>query len=386
MTKLPTSQFSIPTKVRFGHGEISKIGECLAFAGVKNPLLLTDAGMLKTSAYRAIEKALNGSGCSWSLFGKVLPNPTEDNVDAASRQFREGRHDSLIGFGGGSALDAAKAVAIRVSYSGALEDYAPPSGPAEPLAPVIAVPTTAGTGSEVGRAAVIILRKTGHKGILFDPRLMPKVALLDPDLTLDLPPHLTAATGMDAFTHCLESYVCPCFHPVADSIAIGGMELAIRNLPLAVEDGHNAEARGYMMIAAMMGALAFQKDLGAAHAMAHPLSSISGMHHGLANAVVLPYVMEFNLETVEERFAKVATLFDPKAMAMDQSRAARTAIDRVADLNRKIGIPKSLKAAGVKEEDLGPLAQAASEDVCRLTNPRACGIEDFQSLFEKAFA
>jgi 4-hydroxybutyrate dehydrogenase len=382
---LPTSQFSIPTNVRFGHGEVSKIAECLESIGSKNPLLMTDGGMLQTSAFKAVEAALNSSGVPWGLFGNVLPNPTEENVEEASGQFRTGEHDALIGFGGGSAIDAAKAVAIRVSFEGALEDYAPPSGKAGHLTPIVAIPTTAGTGSEVGRAAVIVMKKTGQKGILFDPRLMPRIALLDPDLTKDLPPHLTAATGMDAFTHCIESYVCPVFHPVADAIAVGGMELVIQNLPVAVRDGQNGDARGYMAIAAMMGALAFQKDLGAAHAMAHPLSTISGMQHGLANAVVLPYVMAFNLEAAEDRYAKVATLFDPKVAAVDSAEGARRAVGEVVRLNYEIGIPDDLKAAGVKEDDLERLAKAASEDGCRLTNPRPCEADDFRALFRNAY-
>jgi alcohol dehydrogenase class IV len=231
----------------------------------------------------------------------------------------------------------------------------------------------------------VVLRATGQKEVLFDPRLMPRIALLDPDLTLDLPPHLTAATGMDAFTHCIESYVSPVFHPVADSIAVGGMELVIENLPKVVEDGRDANARGYMMIAAMMGALAFQKDLGAAHAMAHPLSTISGVHHGLANAVVLPYVMDFNLKVAQEKYSKVAGLFDPQALLLESQEAARTAIQAVRDLNRRIGIPSNLKSVGVLDEDLALLAEAASKDSCRLTNPCECGLRDFQALFHKAF-
>lgn len=382
---LPTSQFSIPTQVRFGAGEISSIGERLQSSGSKNPLLITDAGMLGTEAFKRIETALNKSPADWALFGDALPNPTEANVEKASSRFREGDHDLLIGFGGGSALDVAKAVALRVSFEGPLEGYQPdPTGP--PLAPVIAIPTTAGTGSEVGRATVVVLHSTSRKEVLFDPRLLPKIAILDPELTLDLPPGLTAATGMDAFTHCIESLVSPVFNPVADSIAIGGMELIVANLVTAVEDGKNLEARGYMMIAAMMGALAFQKDLGSAHAMAHPLSTISGVHHGLANAVVLPYVMEFNVEVVEERYARVGRVFDSGLVGSPDSEAARAAIGSVRDLNARLGIASNLQDLGVAEKDLEPLAQAASKDGCRLTNPRECGLEDFRGLFRRAYS
>lgn len=382
---LPNSQFSIPTRVRFGAGEVAGVGECLSAIGSKRPLLITDSGMLGTTAFRKMEAALNESGAGWSLFGEALPNPTEENVEQASNRFRSDDSDSLIGFGGGSALDVAKAVALRVSFEGPLEGYQPnPQGP--PLAPVIAIPTTAGTGSEVGRATVVILRSTGHKEVLFDPRLMPQFAILDPELTVDLPRGLTAATGMDAFTHCLESYVSPVFHPVADSIAIGGMESIVEHLPAAYEDGKNLEARGYMMIAAMMGALAFQKDLGAAHAMAHPLSTLCGVHHGLANAVVLPYVMEFNVETVETKYARVGRIFDPGLTGLPEGEAARSAIESVKDLNSRIGIASNLRELGVAEKDLAPLAEAASKDGCRLTNPRECGRVEFRELFQKAYS
>lgn len=385
LMNLPNSRFSIPTRVRFGAGEVANLGECLEEIGSKKPLLVTDPGMLKTGAYRKVESALKQSGVAVSLFGQALPNPTEENVERAADQFRTSASDSLIGFGGGSALDVAKAVALRVSFEGPLEGYQPhPQGPA--LAPVIAIPTTSGTGSEVGRATVVVLRSTGHKEVLFDPRLMPKCAILDPELTLDLPKGLTAATGMDAFTHCIESYVSPVFHPVADSIALGGLEIIVEHLPAAYEDGKNLEARGYMMIAAMMGALAFQKDLGAAHAMAHPLSTICGVHHGLANAVVLPYVMEFNVKTVERKYARVGRIFDPGLTGAPEGEAARSAIESVKDLNSRIGIASNLRELGVAEKDLAPLAEAASKDGCRLTNPRECGLDEFKELFQKAYS
>ncbi len=382
---LPTSQFSIPTRIRFGHGEVNNLPQHLDFIGASNPLLVTDPGMLQTRACQQVREILDASPHSWGLFGQVLPNPTEDNVDQAAELFQKGKHDALIALGGGSAIDVAKAVAIRVSYEGALEDFVPAPPGAPPLPPSIAIPTTAGTGSEVGRSSVIILRKTGRKGVLFDPRLMPAIALIDPDLTLDLPPKLTAATGMDAFTHCFESYVSNVFHPIADSIAFGGLDLVIRYLPTAYKDGQNREARGYMMIAAMMGALAFQKDLGAAHSMAHPLSSISGLHHGFANAVVLPYVMEFNRGSQVEKFARVAGLFDPKAVLLTCEEASHLVVEKVRKLNAALDIPSSLKAAGVREADLDALAEGAFKDGCHETNPRPCTLDDFKQLFRKAF-
>jgi alcohol dehydrogenase class IV len=385
MTNLPTSQFSFPTQVKFGHGETGKIEAFLESMGAKNPLLVTDGGMLKTGAFERVKEALDSSGSPWGLFGEVLPNPTEANVDQGSAQYVEGGHDSLIGFGGGSAIDAAKGIAVRVALDGPLEGYSPAkiSGA---LPPIVAIPTTSGTGSEVGRATVIVLASTGHKAILFDPRLLPKIAILDPDLVLDLPAGLTAATGMDAFTHCLESYICPVFHPVCDAIALGGLEMTIEFLPRAVRDGKDAEARGQMMVAAMMGALAFQKDLGSAHAMAHPLSTLSGLHHGLANAIVLPYVMAFNRPVVETAFARIATLFDKSLYSLPAAEASREAVRKVYMFNETIGLPTDLKAAGVSEEDLEPLAVAASQDGCRLTNPRETTLSDFRDLFRAAYA
>ncbi|MCA9411972.1 MAG: iron-containing alcohol dehydrogenase [Candidatus Omnitrophica bacterium] len=386
MNTLPNTQFSIPTTVRFGAGEIKKIRTFLDLVGSKNPLLMTDPGMVNTPAFKKILAPLRDGSSDYGLFGDVLPNPTEDNIDDATNQYLGNGHDCVIGFGGGSALDAAKAVALRATYGGSLEGYSSDLVPRGTLPKIIAVPTTAGTGSEVGRASVIVLRSTGKKAILLHPDLMPAIAVIDPELTVDLPPHLTAATGMDAFTHCLESLTSPEFHPVCDAIAVGGLELTIKNLPVAYRDGKNLEARGYMMIAAMMGALAFQKDLGAAHSMAHPLSTISGLHHGLANAIVLPTVMEFNREVAERHYAKLAHLFNKENVLKPDEEASRIAIERVRELNKDLGIPSSLKEAGVPESDLGPLAKQAIADPCHATNARPCTLEDFQKLFSQAYS
>jgi alcohol dehydrogenase class IV len=321
----------------------------------------------------------------WGLFGEVLPNPTEDNIDDATNLYLANGHDSVIGFGGGSALDAAKAVALRVVYGGALEGYSSDLVPRGKIPKIIAIPTTAGTGSEVGRASVIVLRATGKKAILLHPDLMPSVAIIDPEMTVDLPPHLTAATGMDAFTHCLESLTSSEFHPVCDAIALGGLEMIVKNLPTAFRDGKCLEARGYMMIAAMMGALAFQKDLGAAHSMAHPLSTISGLHHGLANAIVLPTVMEFNREAAQSHYARLAQLFDKSCVFMSDEEASRIGIEKVRELNRTLAIPASLKEAGVQQDDLEKLAEQAIADPCHLTNARPCTRENFLELFRQAW-
>lgn len=385
MNSLPTSGFSIPTAIRFGHGQIDKLPEYLASLGAGNPLVVTDGGLTKTDVYKTVTEILESAPQKWGAFNGVSPNPTEENIEAGAAAYRNGGHDSLIALGGGSAIDAAKAIVLRVALGAPLGEITTGMKPNVVFPRLIAIPTTAGTGSEVGRATVIIMGDSGRKAVLFDPRLMPSMAILDPDLTLNLPPFLTAATGMDAFTHCLESYVSKEFHPIADSMALGGLGLVILNLPRAYQDGQDREARGYMMIAASMGALAFQKDLGAAHSMAHPLSSISGLHHGLANAVVLPYVVEFNLGAAEERYARVAAIFDPKNALLPAAEAARKTVVAIRELNKVLGIPATLKEAGVSESALDALARDAEHDGCHLTNPRACTLEDFQKLFRCAF-
>jgi alcohol dehydrogenase class IV len=254
-----------------------------------------------------------------------------------------------------------------------------------PYDPIIAVPTTAGTGSEVGRSSVITSHQLGRKIIIFSPWLMPKRAILDPELTVSLPPFLTAATGMDAFTHCLESLTCPTFHPLCDAIAIHGLELVIRYLERATRDGADIEARGNMQVAAAMGAIAFQKDLGATHSLAHPLSTAFGLHHGLANALCLPAVMRFNLEAAIPHYARLARLFDGAARPATEKDAAAKSIEDVEGMISRLGIARGLRNHGIPRESLESLSVSAFDDSCHKTNIRPCTQADLLALYEESW-
>ncbi len=383
------SNFSFPTSIVFGAGAVKTLPDCLKELGIKKPLLVTDPGLRKTDAYSAVESVLNEANADYALSTHVHPNPVGDDVEQSGAVFRKNGCDGIIGLGGGSALDTAKAVAVRVAHEGPLTTYEAQFGGYEkitgPLAPIIAIPTTAGTGSEVGRAAVISAPELGRKIIIFSPLLMPKKTIADPELTVGLPAPLTASTGMDAFTHNLESYTAPIFHPLCDSIALGGLELVIKFLERAYKDGTDLEARGGMMMAAMMGAIAFQKDLGAAHSLAHPLSTEFGMQHGLANAICLPPVMRFNREAASKHYARLAGLFGLPINEMSELDAASAAIEAVENLNRKIGITQRLRDCGMPEDALPMLSKKAFEDSCHLTNPRPCTEENLLQLYKDAY-
>lgn len=365
--------FSFPTTIRFCAGAAGELPAHLARLSVARPLIVTDRGLLATGAFRILENALSGRG---HVFADVEPNPVEENVEAAARAFREADCDGVLAFGGGSALDVGKAVRLRVKAPGcALRDFdfgADWSG----LAPLIAVPTTAGTGSEVGRSAVIIL--DGKKRVLFHPALLAALVILDPELTRELPPKLTAATGADALTHCIEAFTSPVFHPMCDGIALEGIRLIAEALPRAVADGGDLDARGTMQIAAMMGGIAFQKDLGAAHSLAHPLSAICGLHHGLANAICLPHVMEWNAARKPGLYRRIGV-----ALGLENTDDSAT-IAAVRDLLKSVGLGDGLRAHGVRESHLAALTEQAFEDTCHQTNPVPVTREDLRALYEKA--
>jgi len=371
----------------FGPGAIRTLPECLEETGIKKPLLVTDPGILKADVFAKVDAVLKEKNWTYSLFSDVHPNPVEEDVESAGKRYHAEKCDGVIGLGGGSAIDVAKAVAVRVAHDGPLTGFEAQVGGYKritgPLAPIVAVPTTAGTGSEVGRSSVIMIPALGRKIIIFSPLLLPRRAILDPELTVGLPPHLTAYTGMDAFTHNLESLTSTEFHPICDAVALGGLELTIRYLERAVQNGGDIEARGYMMIAASMGAMAFQKDLGAAHSLAHPLSAEFGMQHGLANAIGLPAVMRFNRTAAAKAYARAAALFGIDTFGMPDEKAADRAVQAVTDLNRRIGIPARLRECRIPEESLPKLAKKAFEDSCHLTNPRPCSEEDLLNLYQE---
>ena len=365
--------FSFPTEVRFGIGAVSGLTRELSQLGISRPLLVTDRGLLTTQAFQAVCNAL---GREARVFSGVHANPVEEDVEAATRVFRENDCDAVIGLGGGSALDVGKAVRLRIKHPGKTLREFDFGADWSALAPFIAIPTTAGTGSEVGRSSVIII--DGVKKVIFHPALLANLVILDPELTRELPPRLTAATGADALTHCLESFTSPVFHPLCDGIALEGVHLIAPALPRAVRDGNDLEARGRMLVAAAMGGLAFQKDLGATHSLAHPLSAICGLHHGMANALCLPFVMEFNAARKPGLYRRVGI-----ALGLAHPSDAAT-LAFIHALLRDIGLPTGLRAHGVNESHLDALTDQAFADSCHRTNPVPVTREDLRALYTLA--
>jgi hypothetical protein len=364
--------FSFPTQIVSGEGALSLLSRQLSAAGVRRPLVVTDAGLLSTPAWQLLLGAL---GSEPAVFSGVHPNPLEEDVQAAAGAYRKAGCDGVIGFGGGSALDVAKILRVAVA-DGAVE-WSALTWESTPglLAPFIAIPTTAGTGSEVGRSSVITFGHT--KRVLFHPALLAKLVLLDPQVTVGLPPKLTAATGVDALTHCIESFTSPEFHPLCDAIALEGARLVFAHLAGAVEQGHDLRHRAMMQIAAVMGGIAFQKDLGAAHSLSHPLSAHLGLHHGLANGLCLPAVMRFNAARKPGVYARLAVV-------TGQGTGDVEFIEAVETLLRRIGVTGGLAAQGVESEALEPLAEAAFADSCHRTNPVPVTKEDLLELYRAA--
>jgi alcohol dehydrogenase class IV len=381
--------FNFPTRIVFGCGAIRQLPACLKETGVGKPLLVTDPGLRATPVFAAAVAALNQGGVPHEVFAGVHGNPIEEDVLGAVAIYRSAGCDGVIGLGGGSALDVAKAVVVMARHEGAFIDLEAQAGGMDrmkgPYDAIIAVPTTAGTGSEVGRSSVITSHALGRKIIVFSPWLMPKRAILDPELTVGLPPALTAATGMDAFTHCLESLTCPVFHPLCDAIAIHGLELVVRYLERATRNGKDIEARGNMQVAATMGAIAFQKDLGAAHSLAHPLSTEFGLNHGLANALCLPAVMRFNLGPASAHYARLAAIFGVPNNQMSEDEAAAKAVSEVEAMIERLGIVRGLRNHGIPREALAALAPKAFADSCHLTNIRPCTQADLLRLYEESW-
>ncbi|HEU0100681.1 MAG TPA: iron-containing alcohol dehydrogenase, partial [Allosphingosinicella sp.] len=347
---LPHSNWNYPTAIRFGSGRVAELGGACRSLGMERPLLVTDPTLAKLPM---VAEACRAAGAA--LFCDVHPNPVGADVEAGLLAYRAGGHDGVIAFGGGSGLDAGKVIAFMSGQVRPLWDFedqadwwsrADPAG----IAPIVAVPTTAGTGSEVGRAGVILDEDARLKKIIFHPKMLPAIVILDPELTLGLPPHVTAATGMDALSHCLEAYCAPGFHPMADGIAAEGMMLIRRWLPRAVADGSDVEARGHMLVAASMGATAFQKGLGGMHALSHPIGALLGSHHGLTNAVLMPYILTFNRRAVEERLARLAAYIGLADASFDGFLAW------IVELRASLGIPHRLSELDVSEADLDRIA------------------------------
>jgi alcohol dehydrogenase class IV len=381
MSVVLRGNWNYPTTVWAGPGRIAELGAACAAAGIKRPLIVTDEGLVNASMIRNALAVLEHS----ALFGAVRGNPAASHVEAGLAAYRAGKHDGVVAFGGGSALDAGKAVAFMSGQSRPLWDFedigdwwkrADPAG----IAPVVAVPTTAGTGSEVGRASVILNEETHQKKIIFHPKMMPVVVIADAELTVGLPRAVTAATGIDAFVHCFEAYCAPGFHPLADGVALEGMRLIHRYLPRACADGKDLEARQQMLAAASMGATAFQKGLGGVHAIAHPVGSWFNTHHGLTNAVILPYVMTFNRRVIDEKSAVIARVLDLPERGFDGF------LKWVMQLRRDLGIPHSLAEIGVHTDNAAVIGSEAAIDPSAGGNPIAVDAAHLEHIFRAAVA
>ena len=379
---------SWPTRVVLGPGALKRLPEEVRRLGLHRPLLVTDTGVVKAGLVDRVLSVLGEAGIVHVLFDRVTPDPTEPDVFAGLEAYRTGGCDGIVALGGGSPLDAAKLVQLLTSHSPPLSQYDDATGGdrfvTHPLPPLIAIPTTAGTGSEVSRSGVAFLQDTGRKTVIFAPALLPRAAIVDPELTYGLPPRATAATGLDAFTHCLEAYLSSGFHPLADAVAIDGIRRVSRSLPVVIQEPTHTQARLDMMIAAMEGAMAFQKGLGNAHALAHALTPIAGLHHGLANAVVLPSVMAFNRGVSRSRLARVAVAMGEPSGAVEDVLAG-LAIDRVRRLVADAGLPTRLSHAGVKEPDLPRIAELAFRDSSHQGNPRPTTEADLLEIARAAF-
>jgi 4-hydroxybutyrate dehydrogenase len=369
--------WSFPTVVVFGQGALATLPDHARRAGGKRVLVVADPGVVKAGIAERVVKVLEGAGIPAAVFDKVDPNPVEENVVGGVAAFKAHKADLIVSVGGGSPLDTGKLIALKTTHERPLAEYDDAIGGDAHITanvpPIINIPTTAGTGSEVGRSGVVTLQATGRKTVIFSPHLMAKAAILDPELTVSMPPRVTAATGFDALTHCVEAYLANGDHPMADGIALMGVELCAKHLPRAVEAGADLVARGAMMKAAMMGAVAFQKGLGVCHSLAHPLSSEKNMHHGLANALCLPAVIDFNNVVVPERVERVRRALDLTATSLSNALRA---------LREKLGLPNGLGAEGVTKADIPKLAEKAMEDACHRLNPRPCTREDMVKLYE----
>ena len=380
---LPVATFSFPTTTLFGPGTLGELPARMKLLGIKRPLVVTDAGLLDTDAFRALDRTLDETNRNrrWFLYSGVHPNPIESDVREPAALFQEKHCDGVIAIGGGSALDAGKATRLLAKRPGfdfaKFYDESDWSG----LAPFIAIPTTAGTGSEVGRSSVITLDATKRKAVLFHPELLAKLVILDPELTVGLPPKLTAATGADALTHCIESFTCPAFHPMCDGIALEGIRLIVDALPRAVRDGRDLDARGKMLVAAAMGAVAFQKDLGVVHSLAHPLSTICGMHHGLANALCLVASMKFCAARKPGLYRRIGIACGLDVLKCDDAEADERTIAFITEFLAGIGLNTKLRDHGMKPEHLDALVAQAWDDPCHKTNAVPVTAADLRELF-----
>lgn len=378
---IPNRNLNFPTAIKFGAGRIKELADLCKANGIKRPLFVTDPGLAQMPMVKTIVDDLKTAGLGVALFSDVRPNPIEANIHAGIKAYRAGNHDGVIAFGGGSGLDIGKLIALMHGQTISvfdLEDIGDwwTRADAAKISPIIAVPTTAGTGSEVGRAGVVTHPETHEKKIIFHPAIMPKVALLDPELSVGLPAKLTAATGMDALAHCLEAYCAPFYHPLAKGVALEGMLLIKDNLAKAVKKGKDIDARGNMLVASTMGATAFQRGLGAIHALSHPFGGLYDSHHGLLNGIVMPYVLKANRKKIEKDIERAAAYLGIKG-------GFNGFLKWILALRKEIGIPHKLADIGIDTKRLDEVAKMAIKDPSAGGNPIQFSAKQYKALAKK---
>ena len=377
------STWHYPTRIHFGAGALDLVPNLCREMRIEKPLLVTDTGLVEMDFIRQLLSYCCNAGMSVALFSEVSTNPVGQQVDEGIQAFLDSDCDGIIGIGGGSALDVAKTIAVIANQQQGLweaggENFDWSWIPDDQIVPLIALPTTAGTGSEVGRSSIIIEETSQSKKVVFHPEMLPPVVVSDPELTVGLPPDITAATGIDAFVHCFEAYCAPGFHPMAEAIALEGMRLVSEALPVAYRDGSNIDARGKMLVAASMGAAAFQKDLGAVHALAHSLGAMYDIHHGLANAILLPYVMVANRDAIAERMALPGRILNLHSPDFDGMLAW------VLSFRQELGIPDTLAETGIPDSDAVEVGRRAATDSCASGNPVSFTADQYQQIFLNA--
>lgn len=378
-----SANWSYPNAFKLGRGRIKELADACKSLGMNKPLLVTDRGLASMAITKTALDILEEAGLGRAIFADVDPNPNEKNLEAGVKAFKDGGHDGVVAFGGGSGLDLGKCVAFMAGQTRPVWDFEDigdwwTRANVEGIAPIVAVPTTAGTGSEVGRASVITNSATHVKKIIFHPKFLPGVVIADPELTVGMPKVITAGTGMDAFAHCLEAYSSPFYHPMSAGIALEGMRLVKEFLPRAYKEGTDLEARANMMSAAAMGAVAFQKGLGAIHALSHPIGAVYNTHHGMTNAVVMPAVLRFNRKPIEEKIARAAAY-------LGISGGFDGFYDYVLQLRAELGVPESLSAMGIAPDRIDELSAMAIEDPSAGGNPVPLTLENTKTLFRDCF-
>jgi alcohol dehydrogenase class IV len=378
-----SANWNYPTNIRAGAGRISELADLCKTMGMQAPLLITDPGLAALPMVQTVVDTLNSNGLKCGVFSNIKANPTGENVDDGVDYFRANNNDGVIAFGGGSALDAAKAIALMVGQDRPVFDFEDVGDNwtrvnVDAMAPVVAVPTTAGTGSEVGRASVITDASNHVKKIIFHPKMLPEFVILDPELTVGLPAAITAATGMDALSHNLEALCSPFYHPMAEGIAVEGIRLVQEFLPAAVADGSNIEARMQMLVSSSMGSAAFQKGLGGMHALAHPLGALYDAHHGMLNAILMPYVLKANQVEIEARIDRLTRYMGLAQTGFDGF------LQWVLDLREQLGIPHTLAALDIDLAQAELVGRMAIEDPSAGGNPIAFTAEQYQQIFTNA--